>query len=320
MTLRQARCYRGLVLRTLLLHLSERRAIGRALDRVRLTRRLVRRFVAGTSPEEAFAVIERVNAEGLLAAITYLGENVRNSAEARAAAEVYAELLDEIKRRNLSCLPSLKLTHMGLDLSGALCLENMRRILERAQAVGTLVWIDMESSAYTERTLAIYGRLVRDFPRVACVIQAYLRRSEADVKRLIALGATVRLCKGAYQEPRELAFPDKRQVDANYARCMDLLLSPEAIGRGVYPAFATHDERLIVRAWDRAQALGIPPDRFEIQMLYGIRSDLHTPIRRRGLRLRLLVPFGEEWYGYFVRRLAERPANLIFLLKNLARG
>ena len=308
------------MLRTLLLRLSERRPIGRALDRARLTRRLVRRFVAGTSPEEAFAAIERVNAEGLLAAVTYLGENVRNSAEARAAAEVYVELLDQIRRRNLSCLPSLKLTHMGLDLSEALCLENMRRILERAQAGGTLVWIDMESSAYTERTLAIYERLARDFPRVACVIQAYLRRSEADVKRLIALGATARLCKGAYREPAALAFPDKREVDANYARLMDLLLSPEAIERGVSPAFATHDERLITRAWERARTLGIPPDQFEIQMLYGIRSDLHTLIRRQGLRLRLLVPFGEEWYGYFVRRLAERPANLIFLLKNLVRG
>jgi proline dehydrogenase len=308
------------MLRILLLRLSERRAIGRALDRARLTRRLVRRFVAGTSPEEAFAAIERVNAEGLLAAVTYLGENVRNSAEARAAAEVYVELLDEIKRRNLSCLPSLKLTHMGLDLSEALCLEHMRRILERAQAAGTRVWVDMESSAYTERTLAIYERLARDFPRVACVIQAYFRRSEADVKRLIALGATVRLCKGAYREPAALAFPDKRQVDANYARLMDLLLSPEAIRRGVYPAFATHDARLITRAWDRARTLGISSDQFEIQMLYGIRSDLHAPIRRQGLRLRLLVPFGEEWYGYFVRRLAERPANLIFLLKNLVRG
>lgn len=308
------------MLRTLLLRLSERRAIGLALDRARLTRRLVRRFVAGTSPEEAFAAVERVNAEGLLAAVTYLGENVRNSAEARAAAEVYVGLLDEIKRRNLSCLPSLKLTHMGLDLSEALCLENMRRILERAQAAGTRVWIDTESSAYTERTLAIYARFARDFPRVACVIQAYLRRGEADVKRLIALGATVRLCKGAYREPAALAFPTKREVDANYARLMDLLLSPEAMRRGVYPAFATHDARLITRAWDRARTLGISSDQFEIQMLYGIRSDLHIPIRRQGVRLRLLVPFGEEWYGYFVRRLAERPANLIFLLKNLVRG
>lgn len=308
-----------MMLRRVLLCLSERRVIGAALDRLPLTRRLVRRFVAGTRIEEAFAVIERVTAEGLLSAITYLGENVRSAAEACAAAEVYVELLDEIKRRNLPCVPSLKLTHMGLDLSEPLCLDNMRRILERGHAAGTRVWIDMESTTYTERTLAIYEALKPSFPNAACVIQAYLRRSEADVKRLIALGATVRLCKGAYREPPELAFPDKRQVDANYARLLDLVLSPEAIAQGVYPAFATHDERLHLRAADRARALGITPEQFEVQMLYGIRHDLHTWIRRQGLQLRLLVPFGEEWYGYFVRRLAERPANLVFLLKHVLR-
>jgi len=303
--------------RELLLRLSERRAIGEALARLPLTRRLVQRFVAGTRAEEAFAVIERVNAEGLLAAVTYLGENVQSAAEARAAAEVYVGLLGEIKRRNLRCLPSLKLTHMGLDLSESLCMDHMRRILERGQAAGILVWVDMESSAYTERTLAIYETLKRSFSNVACVIQAYLRRSEADVKRLIAQGATVRLCKGAYREPPALAFPAKREVDASYARLMDLLLSPEAIQQGVYPAFATHDARLIWRAADRARRLAIRPDQFEIQMLYGIRHDVHGPIRRQGLQLRLLVPFGEEWYGYFVRRLAERPANVLFLLRNL---
>ncbi|MBI4610334.1 MAG: proline dehydrogenase family protein [Candidatus Rokubacteria bacterium] len=307
------------MLRRLLLRLSERRALGDALDRLPLTRRLVRRFVAGTRPEEALGVIDRVTAEGLLSAVTYLGENVRSAEEARAAAGVYLELVDEIKRRNLPCAPSLKLTHMGLDLSEALCLENVERVLDRGQAAGIRVWIDMESSAYTERTLAIHERLRRRFSNVACVIQTYLRRSEADVRRLIALGATVRLCKGAYREPPELAFPDKRDVDANYARLLDLLLSPEVIRQGVYPAFATHDERLIGCVIERARRLGIAPEAFEIQMLYGIRHDLHAPIRRQGARLRLLVPFGEEWYGYFVRRLAERPANLLFLLKHVVR-
>jgi proline dehydrogenase len=308
------------MLRGLLLRLSERRAIGDALDRVALTRRLVRRFVAGTTVEEAFAVIEGVTAEGCFAAITSLGENVKTPAEARAAADAYLEILDEIKRRDLPCLPSLKLTHMGLDLSEPLCLENLRRILEAAHAAGTRVWIDMESTAYTDRTLAIYETLKRSFPSVACVIQAYLRRSEADIRRLVALGAAVRLCKGAYREPLDLAFPDKGDVDANYARLMDVLLSPDAIGKGVYPAFATHDEGLIWRAAERARALEIPSDRFEIQMLYGIRPDLHAAIRERGLRLRVLVPFGEDWYGYFVRRLAERPANLLFLVRNLVRA
>lgn len=308
------------MLRALLLSLSERRAIGDTLARLQLTRRLVRRFVAGTRAEDAFAVIERVNAEGLLSAITYLGENVGDPAAARAATNVYVEVLDEIKRRNLACLPSLKLTQIGLDLSEPLCLSNMRQILERAVAAGTRVWIDMESSAYTERTLAIYETLKASFPNVACVIQAYLRRSEADLTRLIALGATVRLCKGAYREPPGIAFANKREVDANYARLLDLLLSPDAIGQGVYPAFATHDERLIHRTVDRARSLGISPEQFEFQMLYGIRDDLHDPIRHQGLRLRILVSYGEEWYGFFVRRLAERPANLLFLLKHLFRG
>ncbi|MFQ5828912.1 MAG: proline dehydrogenase family protein [Candidatus Methylomirabilia bacterium] len=307
-------------MRALLLFLSERRWIGEALDRLRLTRRLVRRFVAGKSVEEAFAVLERFNAAGSLSAITYLGENARSPEEARAAAAVYGDILGEIKRRNFRCLPSLKLTHLGLDLSDAFCVDTLRPVVEQAQDAGIRVWIDMESTAYTDRTLALYEALRASYPNVACVIQSYLRRSEADIRRLITLGAAVRLCKGAYREPPSLAFVDKRQVDANYAQLMDLLLSPEAMERGVYPAFATHDERLIQRAVERSRALGLSAEQFEIQMLYGIRHDLHAEVEGRGLKLRVLVPFGEEWYGYFVRRLAERPANLLFVLKNLRRG
>ena len=308
------------MLRAVFLYLSTKRHLGQAMDRLALTRRLVRRFVAGTTADEAFAVIGRMQNAGLLAAITYLGENVRTEAEARRAAEVYLDLLDEIKRRNLHCVPSLKLTHLGLDLSEALCRENLKRVLDRSQAVGERCWIDMESSAYTERTLALYASVRPRYPNAACVIQAYLRRSEDDLRRLLRLGATIRLCKGAYREPPQLAFPTKREVDDSYGRLLDLLLSSEALAAGVYPAFATHDERLIRRAARRAGDLRIPPEKFEIQMLYGIRHDLHARVRAQGLRLRLLVPFGEEWYGYFVRRLAERPANLVFLLKHLLRG
>ena len=315
------------MLRAFLLYLSNQPRLGRTLDRAPLTRHLVRRFVAGTTAEAAFPVIERLQVAGLLSAITYLGENVLTEAAARRAADVYLSLLDEIKRRDLPCVPSLKLTHLGLDLSEALCRENLERVLDRAQAGypshrdgSRLCWIDMESSAYTDRTLALYEALRPRFPNAACVIQAYLRRSADDLPRLIGLGATIRLCKGAYREPPRLAFVTKREVDANYTRLMDLLLAPEALARGAYPAFATHDERLIARAAGRARELGIPPEKFEIQMLYGIRHDLRTRIRDQGLRLRVLVPFGEDWYGYFVRRLAERPANLLFLLKNLFRG
>ncbi|MBI4590167.1 MAG: proline dehydrogenase family protein [Candidatus Rokubacteria bacterium] len=308
------------MLRSVLLSLSGQPRLGRAMDRLPFTRRLVRRFVAGTAADDALAVIGRIQDAGLLSAITYLGENVGTEVDAQRAADVYVGLLDEIKRRNLRGVPSVKLTHLGLDLSEALCRENLARVLERAQAGATLCWIDMESSAYTDRTLALYEAVRPRYPNAACVIQAYLRRSEADIRRLIRLGATVRLCKGAYREPPRLAFPTKGEVDESYERLMDLLCSPEALAAGTYPAFATHDERLIARAARRARELHIPPEKFEIQMLYGIRQDLHVPLQRQGLRLRVLVPFGEEWYGYFMRRLAERPANLLFLLKHLFRG
>jgi len=302
------------MMRAALLALSARPGLGRALDRLPLTRRLVRRFVAGTELEDALTVIQRVNDGGLSTAVTYLGENVATEAAARAAAAAYLEILDQIKRRSLRCVPSLKLTHMGLDASEGACVENLRRILDRARDHGTLVWIDMEQTVYTDRTLRLYAELRREYPNVACVIQAYLRRSEEDVRRLIGLGATVRLCKGAYREPSSLAFADKAEVDRNYERLMDLLLAART-----YTGFATHDDRLIARVERRARELGTPRERFEIQMLYGIRGDLHGQIRAMGLALRLLVPYGEEWYGYFMRRLAERPANLLFLLKNLAR-
>jgi proline dehydrogenase len=307
-------------LRTVLLALSTRPRIGQWMERLPATRRLVRRFVAGSTADEALAVIERLSAGGVMGAVTYLGENVGTAAEAEHAAHVYVELLDEIKRRNLPALPSLKLTHLGLDLGEAACLANLGRVLERGRATGTRVWIDMESSAYTDRTLDLYARLRPDHPHLACVVQAYLRRTPADLERLIDLGATVRLCKGAYREPPAIAYPDKRDVDAAYARLADRLLAPDALARGVYTGFATHDERLIAHVRRRAAERRLAAGRFEIQMLYGIRADLHARLLAEQVPLRVLVPFGEDWYGYFMRRLAERPANLAFLLKNLVRA
>jgi len=289
------------------------------MARLPAARRFVRRFVAGERAEDALQVIARLNAQGLLCAVTYLGENVATPVDAAHAARAYVELLDEIERRSLSAVPSLKLTHLGLDLGEAVCRANLEAVLARGRASSTLVWIDMESSAYTDRTLDLYARVRPSFPNAACVVQAYLRRTAKDVERLIELGATVRLCKGAYREPPELAFPDKHEVDANYARLMDRLFAADAQARGVYVGFATHDERLIARARDTARAKGIARERFEIQMLYGIRSDLHARIAVDGLRLRVLMPYGEDWYGYFMRRLAERPANLVFFLRHALR-
>ncbi|MBI2468825.1 MAG: proline dehydrogenase family protein [Candidatus Rokubacteria bacterium] len=306
------------MLRTVLLHLSTKPAIGRGLDRVPLSKRMVRRFVAGERIEDALRVLTRLDAEGFHSAVTYLGENVTTVKAARAAAETYCTLLDEIHRRGLRTTPSVKLTHLGLDLGEEVALENVERVLDRAGQ--TLIWLDMEGSAYTDRTLAVYRRLRARWRNVACVIQAYLYRSEADLKALIPGGVTVRLCKGAYREPPSLAYARKADVDRNYARLAGLLLSPEAQRFRAYPGIATHDERLIHVLLDKTREFAIPPDRFEFQMLYGIRPDLHRTIRAAGARLRVLVPFGEDWYGYFVRRLAERPANLVFLLKNLVRG
>jgi proline dehydrogenase len=306
-------------LRALLLALSTRPRIGQAMDRVALTRRLVRRFVAGTTPEDAFGVLTGLCARGLRGAVTYLGENVNTPEAAGRARDVYLHLLDEIARRGLPVVPSLKLTHLGLDLGDATCLDNLTTVLERGAPSKTLVWIDMESSAYVDRTLDLYARVRPSFPNAACVVQAYLRRTERDVERLIDLGATVRLCKGAYQEPPAIAYPDKPDVDRAYERLMDRLLAPDALARGVYPGFATHDERLLTRLRAVTRERGIPMERFEAQMLHGIRPDLHARLLGQGLAVRVLVPFGEDWYGYFMRRLAERPANLMFLLRNLAR-
>ncbi len=309
------------MLRSLLLQLATKPSLGRALERLPASRGLVRRFVAGEHVEDALAVLARLEADGLHSAVTYLGENVTTTKAARAAADTYCTLLDEIHRRRLRTTPSLKLTHLGLDLGEEIALENVEHVLDRA--AGTWIWFDMEGSAYTDRTLAFYRRVRRRWANVACVVQAYLHRTEADVKTLIAAPGhplRVRLCKGAYREPPHLAFPRKADVDRNYARLAGLLLSPSAHRAQVYPGFATHDERLIRVLLDKTRELGVTPDRLEFQMLYGIRPNLHATLRAGGVRLRVLVPFGEDWYGYFVRRLAERPANLLFLLKHVARG
>jgi proline dehydrogenase len=306
------------VFREALLRLSTRPAIGRSLERLPVSRRVVRRFVAGETAADALLVLRRLEASGLQTAVTYLGENVTSAAAAAAATDVYLHLLEEAQRHRLSVTPSVKLTHLGLDLGEDVALANVERVLERAG--DRVVWIDMEGSAYTDRTLAVYRKLRRRWPRVACVLQAYLRRTEADLRTLVPGGVRVRLCKGAYREPAARAFPRKPDVDRNYARLAGMLFSREAQAAGAYAAFATHDERLIRVIADRAREFGLGPDRYEFQMLHGIRPDLHPMLAGLGLRLRVLVPFGEDWYGYFIRRLAERPANLRFFLTQLARG
>ena len=289
------------------------------MDRLGVTRRLVRRFVAGTTADDALAVVARLNGQGLKGAITFLGEHVRSETGALAAAQEYVTLLEGLHVRGLDAVPSVKVTQLGVDVSMEVCRANVARVAERARALGRLVWIDMEGSGYTDRTLELYAAMRPRFPNLACVVQSALRRTPRDVDRLIELGSTVRLCKGAYREPPGIAYPDKADVDRAYGRLATRLLQARAEGRGVYPAFATHDERLQALARERARTLSVGPDGFEIQMLLGIRPELHSRLLHDGLTVRVLVPYGEDWYGYFMRRLAERPANLAFLLRNLAR-
>jgi proline dehydrogenase len=277
-----------------------------------LAKPLVSRFVAGVELNEALGNVQKLNSAGLTATLDYLGESVHTAAEAGAAAAQYIALLHGIERIGAQCNASLKLTQMGLDVDRALCVRNVERILAQAAAFNNFVRIDMEGSGYTQATLDIFNELYARYQNVGIVIQAYLYRSEADIRALNKLGARVRLCKGAYNEPASVAFPAKADTDNNYVKLMQMLLS-----EGNYPGIATHDERMIEATRSYAAKQGIAPDRFEFQMLYGIRRDLQEQLVREGYRMRVYVPYGEEWYPYMVRRMAERPANLLFVLKGL---
>lgn len=309
------------MMRTMLLRLSQNSSLREAFSHYRFAQRAARRFIAGEKLEEAIVAVRELNQNKILATIDHLGENTTSEAEARAAAEEYIAILDAIAQSKVQSEVSLKLTQMGLDLSLALCLENMRRILERARRYQNFVCIDMESSAYVDRTLQIYETLRRaGFENVGVVIQSYLRRSERDIERLVAWGVKVRLCKGAYQEPPSVALPKKRDVDRNYTRLLEQLFSPRAQEQGVYVAIATHDEKLTDWTRNFVERHKISRDRFEFQMLYGIRRDLQSQLSQAGYGVRVYVSYGTHWYPYFMRRLAERPANVLFLVKNLIRG
>jgi proline dehydrogenase len=272
--------------------------------------------VAGDRLEEAVAACRRLEQAGICATLDHLGENVTTLAEAQQSLAEGRAALERIRSERLPATVSIKLTQYGLDLSEQACRANVSALVEQAQAADSRVEVDMESTEYTDRTLSIVSDLHRRHPgRVRAVIQAYLYRSEKDVESLTRQGVSVRLCKGAYLEGPEVAFESKQQVDANYRKLMARLL----VDGGVYPAIATHDEAMLGEAYRVIDGNKIAPDRFEFQMLYGIRRDLQADIVRRGYRLRIYVPYGVAWYPYFMRRLAERPANVWFVLKNIGR-
>lgn len=279
-----------------------------------LAQRLSTRFVAGETLDQALAVARRLNAEGITVTLDHLGESVSTLAEAAEARDVYLRTLDAIHDNGIQGGVSLKLTQFGLDLSYEQCLANVDRLVRRAADLGNFVRVDMESSGYTDRTLDLVHTLHARFGAVGVVIQSYLYRSQADVEKLCAAKIGVRLCKGAYLEPAAVAFPRKSEVDKSY-----LALTRYLLESGVYPALATHDEAVIHQVCGFVTERRIPRDGFEFQMLYGIRRDLQRRLVAEGYRLRLYVPFGKAWYPYYMRRLAERPANVLFMLRNLFR-
>jgi proline dehydrogenase len=308
------------VLRALFIYLSESRSLRKLAEQSSIGQRVSGRFVAGTEVEDALTVTKVLNQAELSVSIDNLGENVTTADEARQSAARYHHLLSEITARGLNANVSLKLTHMGLDVDPQLAHDNVSDLVAQAAAATpkSFVRVDMEGSPYTQRTLDFVCELHRGAENRGCVgavIQSYMRRAEADVAMLIREGIRIRLCKGAYKEPEEIAFQEKRQVDASYIRLMKTLLKS-----GIYHGLATHDEKIIREAKAFATRENIPRDAFEFQMLYGIRRDLQQSLVREGWRMRVYVPFGTEWYPYLMRRLAERPANVLFIGKNLLRG
>ena len=302
------------MLRAPILYLSRRRGLQRFVGRQRLTAAVAYRFVAGDTLDDAIRAVRAVNARGAPASLDHLGENVAEEPAARAAAQDYLKAFERIAVEGLQANVSVKLTQLGLDISEDLTRGLLRGVLERARQLNNFVRVDMEGSAYTQRTLDVVLALHEEFPNCGVVLQSYLYRTETDLARVNAARVRVRLVKGAYDEPADLAYPKKADVDASFERAMRALLD-----QGTHPAIATHDGRLIDATKAYARERGIAVDRFEFQLLYGIRRDLQDRLVREGYRVRVYVPYGTEWYPYLMRRLAERPANLWFFVGNLLR-
>lgn len=295
--------------------MSEREAVRDALLRLPAARRTAERFVAGDTLADALQAARELNASGFRVTLDYLGESVTDRTAAEAATRAYEESLESIHASDAESTISLKLTQLGLDIEEDFCADNLARVIRRAAALDNFVRIDMESSEYTEATLRLFRRTFERHRNVGVVIQSYLRRSEADVEELVRIGAPVRLCKGAYDEPEEVAYRDGAEVDASFVRLMRTLLDG-----GASTAIATHDMRMIDATREHASRRGISRDAFEFQMLYGVRRDIQARLVDEGYHMRIYVPYGSEWYPYLMRRMAERPANLWFVLRAMLGG
>jgi proline dehydrogenase len=303
------------MLRSTLLRLSESKGFAHWVTTNASTRRMSHRFVAGETLDEAIQAARQCNDAGMMVSLDYLGENVGTTADAQKARDAYFGIFDRIAKEKLAANVSCKLTQLGLDLSVEFAEGLVLSIAERAAAYDSFLRIDMESSVYTQRTVELVKRVRAQSPCVGTVIQSYLYRSESDVKDLLSYGCRIRLCKGAYKESSEVAYPSKRDVDANFVKLMRTLLPS-----GFYHGIATHDPRMIAETIRWAAERKVSKDDFEFQMLYGVRTDLQRKLVRDGYRVRIYVPFGNEWFPYFMRRLAERPANLGFFARNFFRS
>jgi proline dehydrogenase len=303
--------------RSALIWLSRQEGLKDFATRFRLFKKLTTRFVAGETIDEVIPFIREINSEGSGASFDHLNESVASAAEAEGEVLEYLHILDRIVETGIKSNVSIKLTQFGLGLDPDLAYQNARRVVVEAQKRGIFVRIDMEDSTVTQITLDIFKRLRSEFGLndVGIVLQSYLRRTYADAEALLQIPARIRICKGAYNEPEEVAFPEKQDVDANYVKVMQLLLTS-----GVYHGIATHDPKMIAATIDFVRREGIGKDQFEFQMLYGIRRDLQRQLAHDGYNVRVYVPYGKHWYPYFMRRLAERPANIWFVMKNLFKG
>jgi proline dehydrogenase len=302
------------MLRALLLELAKSSRLRLWITSNGTTRRWAQRFVPGEEITPAIEAARQCNRDGMTVSLDHLGENVLTAEDAQGARDSYTDALDRIAAENVDSNVSLKLTHLGLDLGEEFCTEQLTIVTQRAADLRNFVRVDMEGSAYTDRTLQIVRQVRAKTESLGTVIQAYLYRSEQDVRNLLEIGCRIRLVKGAYKEPSQIAFPRKKDVDANFIKLMKILLPS-----GIYHAMATHDPKMIEATIQFAAEQGVTKDKFEFQMLYGIRTDLQARLTRQGYRVRVYIPFGHDWFPYFMRRLAERPANVLFFARNLFR-
>jgi proline dehydrogenase len=303
-----------MVMKSTLLFLSRQEKLKNFVLGFEFAQRVSRRFVSGETQEQAISAVKDLNQKGFLATLDRLGENVTNKDEALKAADDYLLLLDRISQNGVDSNVSCKLTQMGLDLDYDFCLNNVKRIVERAKEYDNFVRVDMEDSPRTDKTLQICFALHKNYQNVGAVIQSYLYRSEEDARRLLEQKIRIRLCKGAYKEPRTVAFRKKKEVDENFVKLMKLMLKS-----GVYHGIATHDDKMIQATIDFAKKENITKESYEFQFLYGIRRELQEELVKQRYNVRIYVPYGDQWYPYFMRRMAERPANLFFVAKNFFR-